>query len=151
VRSSRPARCCSGARVPGGGEDRAPRDHDHLTLTVPVADRHFWSPWLAIEVSPRGEHAHLFARFSPHPSVWTGFAFGHLGLGLICAVAVVIAASSLLVPNSGQPWALALAGGAALAMGAMWWASKVGQRMAHGQMTALRAELDRALESLGRY
>jgi hypothetical protein len=136
------------ARVPGGGAERGPREHDHLVLTVPTTDRHFWSPWLAIEISPRGEQAHLFARFSPHPSVWTGFAFGYLGLGLIGAVAVVIAASSLLVPNSGQPWALGLAGGTVLAMGGMWWASQIGQRIAHAQMTALRAELDRALDGV---
>lgn len=133
------------ARLPGGGEDRGPRHHDHLVLTVPEADRHFWSPWLAIEISPRAEEAHVFARFSPHPSVWTGFAFAYLGLGVIFAVALVIAASSLLVPHSGQPWALWLAGGAAAAMGAMWWTSQVGQRIAHAQMVALRAEFDRAL------
>lgn len=134
-------------RVPGGGRDARPRDSDSLVLTIPAAEQHFWSPWLTIDLSPRGDGTHLFARFSPHPSVWTGFAFGYLGLGLVLLVSLVIAASSALVPDSGQAWALWVSLGAALAMAGMWWASQLGQRLAHGQMEELRQALDRAIAS----
>lgn len=133
-------------RPPGGGSERGPRDEEHMVLTVPPAERRLWSPWLTVELSPRDGATHLHATFSPHPSVWTGFAFAYLALGAICAVALVIAGSAALLPGGGQTWSLWVAGGAALAMIAMWSASQVGQRLAGGQMEALQGELDRAIE-----
>ncbi len=134
-------------RVPGGGAERGPRHEDHLALTVPAADQHVWSPWLAIEVSASDSGTHIAARFSPHPSVWTGFAFGYLCLGMVCAVALTIVASGAMLENSGQPWAWWVAGGAAVAMLAMWSASMIGQRLAHDQMEVLRTNLDRAIDT----
>src|ERR1044071_9083202 len=78
-------------RVPGSGrDDNRPRDRDHLVLTVPAAQQHFWSPWLTVELTPRAGSTHLFARFSPHPSVWTAFVFGYLMLATVTAVSLAI-------------------------------------------------------------
>lgn len=136
-------------RVPGGGRDAGPGDRDHLVLTVPETQQHFWSPWLTIEMTPRGDGAHLFARFSPHPSVWTAFAFGYLALGTLTVVALAVAASGLLVPGTDLAWSLWVAAGCVLAMVAMWWISQIGQRIARQQMTTLTVELDRALDAIG--
>jgi len=136
-------------REPGSGRDASARDHDHLVLTVPAAQQHFWSPWLTLDVTATEHGSHVHAKFSPHPSVWTGFAFGYLILTVVCLVALVIAATSMLVPGSGQAWALWLAGGAAVAMTGMWWASLFGQRLARAQMEDLRREIDRALAACG--
>jgi hypothetical protein len=135
-------------RVPGGGRDDRPRDRDHLVLTVPAAQQHFWSPWLTIELTPRDGRAHLHARFSPHPSVWTAFVFAYLGLGTITAVALAIAGSGLLVRGVDLTWALWVAGGCAIGMGILWWISQIGQRIARDQMAALTAELERASEAI---
>ena len=134
-------------RVPGGGRETTARDQDHLVLTVPATQQRFWSPWLTIELTPRGDGTHLFARFSPHPSVWTGFWFGYLALGLVLLFALVFTAA--LAMTGGSLWSLWIAGGATLAMAAMWWASRIGQRLAQEQMATLRAELERALADLG--
>jgi hypothetical protein len=133
------------SRPPGGGSSGS-RDDLHVVLTVPPAERHFWSPWLTVELSPRDGATHVQSTFSPHPSVWTGFAFAYLVLAAICAVSLVIAGSAALLPDSDQSWALWIAGGAALAMIGMWWASQVGQRLAAAQMDSLRGELTRALD-----
>lgn len=134
-------------RPPGGGRDKGPRDEEHLVLTVPPAVRHFWSPWLTVELTPRDGQTHLHAQFSPHPSVWTGFAFAYLILGALCAVSLVFAGSAALLPNSSQTWALWVAGGAALVLVGMWWASQIGQRLASSQMDTLRRELDEAIDA----
>ncbi|MFO0722359.1 MAG: hypothetical protein U1E65_01170 [Myxococcota bacterium] len=133
------------ARVPGGGNESAqgPKDHDHFILTVPAAELHFWSPWLSVEVEPRGAGAHVFGRFSPHPSVWTAFLFGYLLLTVVAFFSLVFALGMAM--SGGTPWTAAIAGGAALMMVLMWWASQVGQRLAHAQMESLRGILDRAL------
>lgn len=132
-------------RVPGGGTDTAPRDADHLVVTVPAAVRHFWSPWLTIEITPREHEAHVLARFSPHPSVWTGFAFCYLSLGLVALVAITIGAAGAWLPDSSQTWAFWVAAAAAAAMVGLWLTAQIGQRLASEQMALLRAELERAL------
>ncbi len=134
-------------RVPGGGSEGGARHEEHVVLTVPADAQHFWSPWLTVELSARDDATHLHGKFSPHPSVWTGFVFGYLALGIVCAVALVIAGSSALLLDGGQSWALGVAGGAALVMAGMWWASQIGQRLAHAQMETLRAELERGLDA----
>lgn len=132
-------------RVPGGGGERGPRDHDHFVLTVAEAEQRLWSPWLTVEVTPKGEGAHLFARFSPHPSVWTGFAFAYLTLSVVLLFSLVFTAALAL--SGGVPWSLFVSAGAALVLFGLWWASQVGQRLARGQMETLRAELTAALEA----
>lgn len=119
------------------------RERDHFILTVPDAEQHFWSPWLNVEVTPQGEGSHLFARFSPHPSVWTMFAFAYLGLSTVLLLSLCVAGA--LVMSGSSPWALWISAAAALIMVAMWGASQVGQRLAHAQMEELRAELERVV------
>lgn len=130
-------------RPPGGGQGVSP-EHDHFVLTVRDAERHFWSPWLSVEIGPRAGGAHVFGRFSPHPSVWTAFMFGYLALGIVTMFALVFALG--LSMSGGQPWTLGVACAAVVAMGVMWWASQIGQKLAYAQMEALRAELLQALE-----
>lgn len=135
-------------RIPGGGRDSGPRDEEHVVLTVLAAEQHLWSPWLTVELSARGDATHVHAKFGPHPSVWTGFAFGYLTLGVVLAVSLVIAGSAALLPGGGQSWALWVAGGAGLVMACMWWASQIGQRLAQAQMEMLRRELDHAIDAV---
>lgn len=129
-------------RTPGGGRIAEVRDSDHVVLTVPADEQHFWSPWLTVDVTSRRGGALLVGRFSPHPSVWTGFAFGYLTLGVVCLFSLVFAGA--LAMMGGEPWTLWISGATALALGGMWWASQVGQRLAHAQMAQLRGELERA-------
>jgi hypothetical protein len=130
-------------RVPGGGGDSATRDRDHLVLTVPESRQRVWSPWLTIDLSPSDAGTHLFARFSPHPSVWTGFAFGYLTVSVGLVLSLVFAGAQAMV--GGDLWPLMISAAAVLVLGAMWWTARLGQRLAQAQMSALRDELDRAV------
>lgn len=47
----------------------------HLTLHVPEAERHFWSPVLDAKVVPDGDGCRIHGRFGPHPNAWTLFVF----------------------------------------------------------------------------
>lgn len=131
------------------GSDRAAegRDRDHFILTVAEQDQHLWSPWLNVEVKPRKGGAYLFARFGPHPSVWTGFAFCYLGLTL--GLLLALSFSAALSMSGGSPWTLWLAGAIALAMLGLWGVSLAGQRLAREEMSELRAEFDAALRACG--
>lgn len=120
------------------------RERDHFVLTVPDDQQHFWSPWLNVEVQPHGEGASLTGRFSPHPSVWTGFAFSYLALVMVLCLSLSFAVALHL--SGSAPWTLGISAGALVVMAILWGASQVGQRWAHDQMRTLRAALDTALE-----
>lgn len=120
-------------------------ERDHFVLTVADDQQHLWSPWLNVEVSPRGDGSHLFARFSPHPSVWTGYAFAYIGL--TTALLLSLCFSWALVVSGSSPWSLGISALAAFIMVALWVAAQVGQRLAHDQMDALRGELQSALSA----
>jgi len=119
------------------------RERDHFVLTVRESQQHFWSPWLNVEVRPRGDGDALVGRFSPHPSVWTGFAFAYLALVMVLLLSLSF---SLALHLSGSaPWTLGIAGGTVVVMLLMWVASQLGQRWAHAQMDTLRAALEAAV------
>lgn len=123
------------------------RDDEHFVLTVPEDQQRVWSPWLRVEVSQRGDGSHLAARFSPHPSVWTLFAFSYLGLSVIFMISLCYAAALAMI--GAAPWALAVSGATALVMLAMWGVSQLGQRWSRAQMEELRDELERAVRDCG--
>lgn len=131
-------------RTFGGGGSAGVREHDHFVLTVVESERHFWSPWLNVEVTPREGGAHLFARFSPHPSVWTMFAFAYLAMTTLLLLSLCFAAA--LSMSGSAPWGLAVSAGAVVVMLLLWAASQVGQRLAHAQMVQLRLALDEAVD-----
>jgi hypothetical protein len=120
----------------------------HIVLTVRARDRHFWSPWLEIEVTdaigndgnPGAAAAELRGRFTPHLSIWTGFAFSYLALIVLALFAGVWGLSQWMIDR--RPTALWVALGCCVAMGLLWWSAQVGQCLARGQMEALREAVD---------
>lgn len=133
-------------RVPGGGESEPTRpDSDQLVITVLPAARHFWSPWLTIEIGPRGEGARVAATFSPHPSVWTAYMFGYLALGIVLLFSLLFAASVVMM-DGGASWSLWVAGGALAGVVVMWWVSVLGQKLAAAQMDELRGATMHVIE-----
>lgn len=128
----------------------------HLMLTVPDADRHFWSPWLTIEArliddqssnhEPHAESArsNVHGRFSPAPNLWTAIMFMHLSLITIAFFAVMFGLSQMMLKQ--PPHALWVTAGCLLASLLLWWVSLLGQRVAHVQMHTLH---DAVTEVLG--
>ncbi len=132
-------------RVPGGGGRDTVRERDVFVLTVPEGEQRLWSPWLTVEVTPKDTGAHLFARFGPHPTVWTGFAFGYLALSVALIFSLAFAAALFI--TKAEPWSLTISAASLALMLVMGWISQVGQRLARGQMETLRAELLAAVEA----
>ncbi|MBO6739372.1 MAG: hypothetical protein JJ916_05890 [Phycisphaerales bacterium] len=108
---------------------------NHLLLVIPPSRRHFWSPWLHLEVHEHGTGAVVKGRFSPNPSVWTGFMLGYIALATLVLFAVIFGFSQWMLNK--PPGALTLAP-IPIGIGVlMYWASLVGQRIAHEQMNEL--------------
>ena len=64
---------------------------NHLTLTVCEQDRHYWSPWLTLDVRDQtdAEGCLVHGRFNPHPSIWSAVIFSGLALITIATVAAM--------------------------------------------------------------
>ncbi len=110
----------------------------HVVLTVPPDARHFWSPWLTMEVSPAATGSVLHGRFSPKPAVWTGFMFGYITLTTAGSFGLMFAVSLAIIGKS--VWIAAVCSIVFfLAAAGMYVASQIGQRLARAQMHELHA------------
>ncbi len=119
----------------------------HLVLTHAAHLRHLWSPWLHVEVEAQGDSSRVIARFTPHPNLWTSFAFGYFTLGAVAFFAGFFAIAQAIIQ---QPaWALWIAVGAGAGMLAMFAFAKFGQRLAAQQMGELAIRLDAVLAGAG--
>ena len=108
---------------------------NHLMLVIPPGRRHFWSPWLNLEVHGEADTATVKGRFSPNPSVWTAFMLTYIALATLVFFAVMFGVSQWMMEKTPRAfnWALIPI---VLSM-LMYWASLVGQKIAQQQMNEL--------------
>lgn len=120
----------------------------HVLLALPPRDRHLWSPWLHVDIRPPESEptgCSIFARFSPHPALWTGIALTYLALASLILFGSCFAVAQMLLTEAAWAWWVV---GAAIALAAaIWYASQVGQRLAWDQMRTLRDILEHALNT----
>ncbi|MBL4591243.1 MAG: hypothetical protein JKY96_04720 [Phycisphaerales bacterium] len=107
----------------------------HLMLVIPPTARHFWSPWLHIEVHEEDQHASVHGRFSPNPSIWTGYMLAYSAILVLLFFAGIFGVAQLMMNNT--PWAFAIIPIFLIIAAAMYWSSLVGQRLANDQMHEL--------------
>jgi hypothetical protein len=107
--------------------------------------RHFWSPWLQLEVREDQETKLVFGRFTPHPNVWTGIVFINLVLACCSFFGIMIAMSQQLAGEF--PWAylsIPICAGIALTV---WLVAQTGQRLAESEMQELQSRIEKCLRN----
>ena len=107
----------------------------HLMLVIPKADRHFWSPWLHIEVHGHQSGSTINGRFSPNPSVWTGFMLAYIALATLVFFAAMFGIGLWMMDKPAST--LVLIPALLVIAGVLYWASLIGQKLAHAQMLEL--------------
>lgn len=115
---------------------------EHAYLRLPRDQRTMLSPNLDLELltDAHGETV-LHGRFSPHPSVWTGFVAVFATMGLLGLCGLIYGLAQLTVQET--PWAM-LAAPISLALIAfVYGAAFIGQGLSSDQMYALRAFVER--------
>lgn len=117
----------------------------HAVISISGSDRHFWSPWLNLQVQEEETGCEVFGRFSPHPSVWTAFAFSYIALGVLAFFSTIIGMSQQL---AGQPpyayYSLPVWGLIALVL---WLAAQVGQKLANDQMIQMQQLVEESISN----
>lgn len=118
---------------------------NHLELLIAEPERHFWSPWLSVDVLPDPEGTRIKCRYGPHPSLWTAIASIYALLCFVALVGAVFGSTQALLGQS--PVGLAAVPAALLLGGGLYAGSQVGQRLGAEQMQTLDDFLDSALET----
>ena len=121
----------------------------NLTIALAPEHRHFWSPWLHIDLRrvEGDEHAAVvFGRFSPAPSVWTAYMLTYIALLTIALLAGAWACAQWMLER--PPTLLWGVLAPCLVAAGMVWSAKVGQRLAREQMATLRDAVERSLEGV---
>ena len=118
---------------------------NHLMLVIPPSRRHFWSPWLHLEVHEDNAKSRVKGKFSPNPSVWTGFMLTYIALATLVFFAVMFGVSQWMMDK--PPSGFMLSSLPILIAVVMYWSSLVGQRIAQEQMRELYEASMNALSS----
>jgi hypothetical protein len=136
---------------------------NHLMLVIPPNQRHFWSPWLNIEINDHGnkdsnedsdshnndtqstQSSSIRGRFSPNPSVWTGIAMSYISLGVLVFFSAMFGIAQWMMEK--PPNSLKLIPVFVVIAGILYWASLIGQRLAQTQMNELYCVSMEALKS----
>lgn len=118
-------------------------DH-HVTLKVPVEERHFWSPQLSLEVEEaEGGGSLIRGLYGPAPSVWLMFVFFYAFLGFVSMIVAIIGFSEWSLGLPGRIlWLLPVA---AFIVLMIYLSARAGQKLGHEQMYCLRDFLNEAL------
>lgn len=116
----------------------------HAMISIDETQRHFWSPWLHLEVRDDSPSQSVVAgRFSPHPSIWTAFMFSFFAIGCVTLFAGMFGVSQQM---SGQsPWAYFVIPVGLIVALVLWFISKTGQKLAHAEMEQMRARVESCL------
>lgn len=116
---------------------------DHAVVSIIESKRHFWSPWLNLEVRSSEDEQIVFGRFSPHPSIWTGFMFTYLALGVAFFFSAIVGMTQQLLGTA--PWGYGLLPvWIACAIG-LWFASQAGQKLATYEMERMKESVEQAV------
>lgn len=71
----------------------------YAVIKIPPAERHYWSPQLALTIEPYEDKEGIFIRglYGPKPSVWAVFFMSYAALGVLSLFVGVFGLSQLLL------------------------------------------------------
>jgi hypothetical protein len=108
--------------------------------------RKVWSPYLSVQVEPRGEGSLLRGRFGPHPELWTFFMFLYTAVGFLTLMGLLL---GFVQWQSGmEAWGLWGCWIGAPGLVLLWAVSVTGQRLSAHQMEELRDRIEALVEGM---
>ncbi len=115
----------------------------HAMISIGDSKRRFWSPWLHLEIRNEATSRHVFGRFSPHPSIWTGIMFSYLAISVLIFFALMLGISQQMASQSA--WAYYFVPILLLVALLIWIASKIGQNLAQSEMAQMKLKIQECL------
>ncbi len=121
------------------------KTHHHIILSYPIAQRHFWSPFLdiSIEQESKSEPSLIRCLIGPAPNIWTMFMFIYGLFGFVGFIGLTLGLSQWTLKT--DMWGFWLILVSAVGMIAMYLVSLEGRKLAKYEMMALKHHIDEAL------
>ncbi len=116
----------------------------YLTLRIPEAEQHFWSPQLTLSLDPdEKEGTTISGIYGPRTNVWSMFLYGYLIVGTLSTFTGIFGIAQWVVGI--KPWGLALfALFMALAL-ALYLLAQFGQKLGARQTYTLHLAYESAI------
>lgn len=116
----------------------------YITLVIPEADQHYWSPQLSITVEVQNRGSLIKGVYGPRPVIWTMFVFFYSIMGFITLVILMFGLSykSLDLPAPFL-WLVPLL---LLIILSLYLVAYLGQKKGHDQMVVLHQFLEDTLD-----
>jgi len=103
-----------------------------MTLRIPEADRHFWSPRLTLSLEPGDDgHTRVTGIYGPNANLWALFLYGWLIVGSALLFSGILAGVQFALGRS--PWGLCAFCPSALAALALYIMAQLGQKLGASQ------------------
>jgi len=117
---------------------------NHVILSVPKSNEHYWSPQLNLELEDNEGGTLIRGLFGPKPGVWTMFVFFYSAIGFLTMMGLIFGLSQMMLKMHAYGlWSVPV--GLILLLG-LFISSKIGQRLGYEQMTDLRQFLDEIIK-----
>lgn len=108
---------------------------NHAELLIDIGERHFWSPWLSVDLLPDAAGTRIKCRYGPHPSLWTAIASLYAFLAFVALAGAVFGGTQALLGH--PPMGLLAIPVALVLAAALYIGSQIGQRLGADQMQIL--------------
>lgn len=105
---------------------------NHVFVRVPEEKRHYWSPFLTLEMQEQDNSLELKGLFGPSPAVWTMFVFFYTGVAFIGMIGLFYGLSQWTLNM--RPTGFWLVPITIILEVALFAISRTGQKLAHSQM-----------------
>lgn len=106
-----------------------------LTFRIADKERHFWSPFLDLEIVEKEDSVELFGLYGPHPDVW-GLFLGFQAVAVFSAIAGIVL--GLCQWSLGEyPWGGFILGGSCAFGLCIYFTSLLGQRIGASQVAVI--------------
>lgn len=119
--------------------------HDHITIRVNRAQRHYWSPQLSVLLyrEPEDVTTRVVGIYGPMPNVWTLFTIVYLAIGVLTTfIAIIGFSQKAMGQDSKVLFVLPFLGLLAVAM---YIISQMGQKLGAAQTYAIHYFFEEAL------
>lgn len=121
---------------------------NHIVVSVPADEEHFWSPQLSLDLEATANGTIVRGIYAPRPSVWTMFMAMYAFAAFGGIIGLVFGSSQWsLGMDATALWALP---GAVLLAAFTYGLALVGQWLSRDQITALRSFTETALDTCAR-
>jgi len=118
---------------------------NHVILSIPPDQQHYWSPQLSIELEAKDSGTIIRGLYGPKPAVWTLFVFFYSAIGFFTLMGLIYGLSQMMLKM--DPFALWSVPIGGLIIVGLFVVSKIGQGLSQNQMHQLKAFIDKALQS----